>query len=416
MNDIISMLAREFILSGTNITMLTIFTAHMLKRKKSYKLVIIINILKILLVNLIVAVPYGEILRINRIAQGIYIIISIVFSLALYLVFFYTFEGQRVKIVVIATISEILAVSITNPINIGLNALRGASPLEDYTKLHVSDILLVVLAVFITPLICKVLEPIFKRLRTWEIKKKFLWTTLIVLYLSAAIHSYFVRFEQNVLEMYFIVALAMICVFLWYTRLVYRKAAWEKEYLQKQQRLSKLQYSAVALQVEKMEQAHKEINEQMQTLMSLPGDEIRRTELVEQFIGGLKQQSKAILQGMFCDSWFLDAVLCYQMMRCKEKQIDADFCLQEYRKGDIREENLAELLNYLLESFVEGKDVANVSLHVAYIKGQLVLWLTGDGTNAEISKRKIRRYMKGYQTVINTRVSNGKSQLKLTIA
>lgn len=416
MKDIISMLAREFILSGTNITMLTIFSAHMLKRKKSYKWAIIINVLKILLVNLIIAVPYGEILRTNRIAQGIYVIVSIVFSLALYLVFFYTFEGQRVKIVVIATISEILAVSITNPINIGLNALRGASPLEDYTKLHVSDILLVVLAVFITPLICKVLEPIFKRLRTWEIKKKFLWTTLIVLYLSAAIHSYFVRFEQNVLEMYFIVALAMMCVFLWYTRLVYRKAAWEKEYLQKQQGLSKLQYSAVALQVEQMEQAHKEINEQMQAIMSLPEDEIQRTEAVEQFIRGLKQQSKAILQGMFCDSWFLDAVLCYQMMRCKEKQIDADFRLQEYRKGDVREENLAEVINYLLESVLEGKGVEKVSLHVAYIKGQLVLVLTGDGTNVEISKRKIRRYMKGYQTVINKNIMNRKTKLKLTIA
>ncbi len=402
--EVMSVMARDFLFVCTNVSMLVCFMDRMLKRKRSFKVCIVFTIFKVLIINELFLYVLVEEIHRKGILQNVYLCTSAIISIALYFCCFYTFSDEPVKIMVVSAISEIIDVVVGSSFNIITNVLNRRTPMANYVPFQVYDLLFPVLFIIIVPIVCKVLEPFFRVIRKWEIKHKRIWLGIMIMYVFAAIHSTFAGYQQGTLEMYFLVVCIGGCILWGYGQLYYRKAALEKEYLQKQQRLSKLQYSAIALQVERMEQAQREINEQMQKIMAISDDIVQRTEVVECFIQGLKHQSQVVMQGMFCDSWFVDSVLCHQMERCRERDIKVDFQLLGYKKGEIREEDLAELINYLLESVLGGQDISWISLHVASAKRQLVLEFKSDAKRIRISKRKMRRYTKKYQIVCNLRI------------
>ena len=402
--EVMSVMARDFLFVCTNVSMLLCFMDRMLKRKRSFKVCIVFTIFKVLIINELFLYVLVEEIHSKGMLQNVYLCTSAIISIALYFCCFYTFSDEPVKIMVVSAASEIIDVVVGSSFNIITNVLNGRPPMANYVPFQVYDLLFPVLFIVVVPLVCKVLEPFFKLIRKWEIKNKRIWLSIMIMYVFAAIHSNFAGYQQGTLEMYFLVVCIIGCILWGYGQLYYRKAALEKEYLQKQQRLSKLQYSAIALQVERMELAQREINEQMQKIMAISDDIVQKTEMVERFIQGLKRQSQVVMQGMFCDSWFVDSVLCHQMEKCRERDIKADFQLQGYKKGEIREEDLAELINYLLESVLGEQDTSWVSLHVAFVKRQLVLDFKSDAKKIRISKRKMRKYTKKYQVVCNLRI------------
>lgn len=402
--EVLSVMARDFLFVCTNVSMLLCFMDRMLERKRSFKVCIVFTIFKVLIINELFLYVLVEEIHRKGILQNVYLCASAIISIALYFCCFYTFSDEPVKIMVVSAISEIIDVVVGSSFNIITNVLNGRPPMANYVPFQMYDLLFPVLFIIIVPIVCKVLEPFFRVIRKWEIKHKRIWLSIMIMYVFAAIHSTFAGYQQGTLEMYFLVVCIVGCILWGYGQLYYRKAALEKEYLQKQQRFSKLQYSAIALQVERMEQAQREINEQMQKIMAISDDIVQRTEVVECFIQGLKQQSQVVMQGMFCDSWFVDSVLCHQIEKCRERDIKVDFQLQGYKKGEIREEDLAELINYLLESVLGEQDIGWISLHVASVKRQLVLDFKCDAKRIRISKRKMRKYTKQYQIVCNLRI------------
>lgn len=399
----LSILLREFLYIGTNMAMLTIFMEKMLKRKHSLVPWIIIGLLKLVIINLIFTTMLWEQIHINGPLQTAYLILSSVFAIGLYFVVFYVYDEEPIKCMLVSVISEMLDVVIGSGFSMFINILSRRTAFADNPGMQVYDLLFPILLVVTMPIICKILEPMFRKVRRWKVKYKTIWSVVMGVYIVVALASNYITYKQSMLWMYFLVVIVILILFFVYARLLHRRAVWEKEYLQKQQRLSKLQYSAIALQVEKMEQAQRDINEQMQKIMAISDDNVQRTEAVERFIQGLKRQSQVVMQGMFCDSWFLDSVLCHQMVKCKERNIKADFQLQQYQKGGIREADLAELTNYLLESILENDDNSWISLHIASLKGQLILEIKSDPTRVKISNRKVQKYMKGYPTVMNVK-------------
>lgn len=394
---------REFLYVGTNMAMLTIFMEKMLTRKRPLTVWILCGIFKLILINLLYTTMLWEEIHIKGPLQTSYLMLSSTIAIGLYFAVFYTYEEEPIKCMIVSVISEMLDVVIGSGFSMFINALSKRMLFTDNPRVQIYDFLFPILLIITMPIICKILEPMFRKIRGWQVKRKTIWSVFMAAYIVAALASNFITYKQSMLWMYFLVVIVILILFFVYARLLHRRAVWEKEYLQKQQRLSKMQYSAIAMQVEKMEQAQREINEQMQKIMAISDDIVQKTEMVERFIQGLKRQSQVVMQGMFCDSWFVDSVLCHQMEKCRERDIKADFQLQQYQKGNIREADLAELTHYLLESILENDDNSWISLHMASIKGQLILEIKSNSKRVKISNRKVQKYMKGYPTVMNVK-------------
>lgn len=418
MKEILSLVCREVLYVSTNLTMMVLFMNHIFVKRRSPKILIAFLVGKVLLINIFFRVLLLWIPE-NATIKGICLISATFIGLSSYLFLQYTYKAELIVIIISGIICEILAVCMGNLFSVFLNLISGREMLILDTEFHMIDLLFPVLSVLTIPIACKVLEPLFARLRSWKVKHKIPFFAGIGIYFLTGVYTNLGGFEKSTLFQWFYVITMALLLFWWYVQFFYRKVRREKEYLKKQQKLSKLEYGAITLQIEKMEMAQKTISEQMQKIMEIPEDAEGRTQHLERYIKSLKKQKETIMQGMFCDSWLLDSVLCHQMMKCRDRNIIADFRLWNYKKGMIQEENLAELVHYLLETFLSNEDTEKIFLYMASIKGQLVIWagyVRGDSRQQEkedeghgrkaygqnrISNRKIRKYMRRHQITIS---------------
>lgn len=416
MSEMFLTMLRVFMIVFVNITMLITFADHMLERRRSFKWWFIIITFKVVVLDCIFYIMLEQLLMTNTYVQAVYLVISTIASLGMYGVIYYTYNENLAKIFIVSTISEMMDVIIGNLILMMLNSVTGRERFSYQSPMMLIDLLYPFLVAIIVFVVCKVAKPFFERMRKMEVKHKKLWIGVMFVYVGTAMSTNFMAYQQSFLGMILLAITVILCMILGYVRVYYRKVTWERDYLKKQQRLAKMQYSAITCQIEKMEQAQREISEQMRKLSEMPEQESNKAVLIENYIKGLKRKSDSITQGMYCDSWLLDSVLCHQMMACKERNIEADFRLQGYQKGVVREEDLAELVHYLLEAFLEDEAVKYVLLQMASLKGQLVLQLSGDTKGLRISKGKMRKYVKGSQMVFEQKKLKDGEELKVVIS
>lgn len=412
MNEILPTAFREVIYVSTNLTMMVLFMNRIFEKRHSPKVLIAFLIGKVLLINVFFRILLQWIPESVTI-KGISLIASAFIGLSSYLFLHYTYKAELIVIIISGIICEILAVCMGNLFSAVLNLISDRDILLLDTKFHIIDLLFPPLSVLTIPIACKVLEPFFARLRNWKVKHKTPFLIGIVIYFLAGVYTTLGALDESTFFHWFYIIAFAILLFWWYVQFFYRKVRREKEYLKKQQKLAKLEYGVIALQIEKMEVAQKTINEQMHRIMEIPEDVPGRTQHLEHYIKGLKKQKEAIMQGMFCDSRLLDSVLCYHMMKCRDRNITADFRLWSYEKGIVREESLAELVHYLLEIFLSDADTEQIFLHMASIKGQLVIRAGYVCGNSRISNRKIRNYMRRHQVTISRKREG--CQMKLNI-
>lgn len=408
MTQLILTMIRGFLFILVNVVMLTIFLEKMLKRKRSLKAWLMFSVSKIIIINMVFVILLQEQMQTNVQVQSIYLVVSTIISVLMYFLLFYTYDEEPVKAMLVATITEMLDIILCNVTIVPINLISGRATLDLYVPFRWVDILYPILIFGVAiPLSCKILRPIFNRIRNMKIKHPRIWYAVLAAYLMAAIHSNFISYKQSALEMYMIVTVLIVCILLAYVRTYHRKVLWEREFFRKQQHFAKMQYGLIESQIVKMEYSQKEIQEQMEKILLMTEQKENKTIAIENYIKELKQQSNLIIQGMYCDSWLLDSVLCYQMMAGKGKNIAMDYNLQAYQKGLISEENLAELVHYLLEVVVSDETTTRISLQIATMKGKLIIQLESDGKSLQISKRKVRKYTKGYQLSIAKRNDRG---------
>lgn len=415
MSESTAIAIREIIFVSTNLALLLIVMDQIFKRKRSIAIPICFCVSKLLIINVFFHFFLQEEMQTNEFVQAACVLISSAISLSAYFVFWYTYQADLVKIMVVGMLGDATATCMGYVYNICINLISGRSLFEIETPVQPADALFPVLLILTTPGLCKCLRWIRVRVQNWKVKHKRSLLSLIGSFLVAGVYTNILGLEKSTIISYLCIVIMVIFFFVFYIRVYYRKVAKEKEYLKKQQKFSKMKYSAITIQIEQMERAQKEINEQMKKIMEISESTDGRTQLLERYVKGLKMQSSAIMHGMFCDSWLLDSVLSYQMLKCQERNISADFQLYGYQKGMIREVDLAELMHYLLEIFIEATDVNTVVFKMASIKGQLIIQIIGDGKDIRVSKRKMQRFVRGYQMVINKRKMYEKTELKITM-
>lgn len=225
MMEMLSVMLREFLYVGTNMAMLTIFMEKMLKRKRSLLPWITIGFFKLGIINLIFTTMLWEQIHINGPLQTAYLILSSVFAVGLYFVVFYVYDEEPIKCMLVSVISEMLDVVIGSVFSMFINMLSKRTAFADNPGMQVYDLLFPILLVVTMPIVCKILEPMFRKVRRWKVKHKTIWSVVMVVYIVAALASNFITYKQSMLWMYFLVVIIVLILFFVYARLLHRKAS-----------------------------------------------------------------------------------------------------------------------------------------------------------------------------------------------
>lgn len=107
-------------------------------------------------------------------------------------------------------------------------------------------------------------------------------------------------------------------------------------------------------------------------------------QLIWNYVEELKKRYKEIRAGIYCQDWLVDGILCHITKFCQENGIGVSFSFQKYHRGDISEEDIAEILYRLLtygvkEILLYGKErnlkeeSRLLSLQMAAVRNQLIL-------------------------------------------
>lgn len=362
----------------SNIGAMLIFCDAFLKRRHSYKLVIIYITAKSLILNIGFKIFLADIMATNEIVNSIYLVLVTAAAAVTYIVFLYTFDEDFAKIAILCSAAEMVTMLIGCGVMVGANFITDDPLLSMTGHLHAVDFLMPIVTWTLTWLVIKIGKPLWKKLRTWEVKYKKVVMTAFFGYLTFSIVSMYMQFEQYIILLGIFWAIVWSFLLIGYVNCFHRKTMRENEALKKRQALAKMQYDAVVLEIERMEQMQKEIQTQMQTILSLSESVENQTEKIEKYIVDLKRHSETIMTGVYCDDWFLDSVLYYAKKKCEEKGIRADFYLQGYQKNLEKSEALADFVRQLLDKKIE-KTKRELSLRVATVKGQIVIKICGDG-------------------------------------
>ncbi len=71
-------------------------------------------------------------------------------------------------------------------------------------------------------------------------------------------------------------------------------------------------------------------------------------QLIWNYVEELKKRYKEIQAGIYCQDWLVDGILCHITKLCQENEIGVSFSFQKYHRGNISEEDIAEILYWLL--------------------------------------------------------------------
>lgn len=363
---------------GTNITSMLVLTDVILKHRHSYKVIIIYVIVKSLIINVGCNMLFSDLIETNKISQGIYLILVSVTAILTYLVMLYTYDEDFAKIAIICSATELIAMLLGN---IGLavsNLITGEELLSTTGILHATDVVIPLISWTLLFSLIKIGEPLWEKLRRWEVKHKKTIMTVFCIYIGFSIMSMFLSLDDYDIVFTFFCGIVAPAILIAYVNFFDYKTKQENEALKKRQSLTMMQYKAVVLEMKKMEQMQSKIETQMRTIVELSETAENKTEQIEQYIVSLKKHSEAIATGIFCDDWVLDSVLYHTMKACENKGIRTVFYLQGYQKNLNESEEFANYVRMLLDEAMD-KTEKELSLRIATVKGRNIIKISCDG-------------------------------------
>lgn len=283
-------------------------------------------------------------------------------------------------------------------------------------------------------------RPYLKKWRDYEIRHKRVLGSLLAVYLLVSSFSYLMGlFDFSRLAFWLCLTMSSFllltgAIFLLFLRQNQKKDALEQEYLRMQQSLMETRYAALR------QDGNRDYGKLLQEMEQHMGEITRikdaaaRSESVRSYLAHLKAEYRIIYPRTYCDESMIDAVLTSQAERLKKQGIAFHCSCQGYERGQIEELDLAQLLLRLLElvgkerterTAMDGKTsvvserpgaagveltaasekpgAAELSVHLATLKGQLLIRLSWKGMREPGRFRKprwMKFYLKKYNGVV----------------
>ena len=381
---------------GYILTSIIFFDSVLIRRRKTNLPWLILGIIwagKTILLDYIVRMFWGNqmwfpILKISY---------QMMCSILMCTIFFcYMYRSSVVKIASTEILCEANYAVILGAVLPVINSLEGREESMGYVLPFMLPDLLTLPALYgFIKLEIRFLRPLLSWLRTYEPKHRKIGWTIVGMYLISGIATSFRGLMNgDVFNGWFILPILMVSVagsiagFGFFVRyrsktenanaLLYTQTSLMENYLQ-----------ALKHQIITMESNQE--NSQIDQISRI-AEQIKQGEISEinqeklwRYMRDLKERYEAIQTGIYCNDWLVDGIL-YSMNRfCRENGMKVTFSFQTYDRGEIAEEDIAEIIYQLLtygakESLIckkgesESEDFRlRLSLQAAAVKNQLIL-------------------------------------------
>lgn len=315
----------------------------------------------------------------------------------------HTFHGDLLKVTLAIMISEIVLEIIMVPSVLIINLLEGRSELLAMRgEFRWMDLLVLPIEGMTAFCIFTGLSPLLRKFRAHEIRHK---KCLGVVAISYVILSQLLGLTDYASDKVFL-AYTYVCMSLMEMALLllaygivqkYQKdIRKQKEFLLHQQYQMNLYYQKIGKQTKRMEQDQQDVQTQMKKIIEdrtavnqerkkqaePVAVDFRREEAQERismYLKELKTEYARLQAGMYCNDWLVDAVLCCQREAAEELGIEVGYFMQGYSRGIIDEEDLAQMVFYLLDfgirenarQAIDGRK--EIHFQAGAVKNQLVI-------------------------------------------
>lgn len=401
---LISVSFRIAIVSVTNISMQAYLTGKILKRRHSYWGFIIMMVEKVLIYSILIRTICnfyfeGEkwLMVINDIAIWTHCLFA-------YAVYCWTFEGDILKIAVIASVGEIPISLLCETSLAFVNLLEGRANVWTFgEEFQLADLLIPVIEISLVVLICRILKTYLKKIAVRQIMHRRIWWFAFITYIVGASMTQYTSWktmeETNYFAIGYYVFLVSASVFL--VRRYHKRIQGKRDFLKVQQSLMEIHYRIIQEQIQKMEENKILIDRQMEEIQSLQW--IEKTTIAS-YMEQLKNNYFRIQAGIYCDDWLIDAFLCSQESIFCRKGMRLECYLQGYDRGDIEEKDVVKILTILLDYAVKIGEPSEkigeqeIILKAARVKNQLVMELYTKAERKGIfPKQKLQSYIRSYK-------------------
>lgn len=360
--------------------------------------------------------------------QILYSLMIILCSFISLFIFCFVFEGELVKICVVALLVD----SICGSFNIIPALLLGMAEGGFYYvnlsgAFNYHDLLISIAGGLIFYPLYRIATPFLKRFNNYPIKYPIIWWGIIALILTFA-------FFNNQIPIKLIVthlsdnpvifqataifascfAVAGILLLLSYTRKLRRKRAFflentqqmEDYYSDFQEQLRQMEehYEAMNTDMGKLQQMEKFLQESQQT--DTPELNIKNTQWIKAYLETLKNRYDELKPLFFCDDYAVDATLNRFVEKCRQENIKIDVLFQEYHRGNMDEEDVIQIIHKLRDYGFQivqttDSDQKEIRLHVGSVKNQLIFAMSATGSApVPIRKRDFRTWIKKYDGML----------------
>lgn len=347
----------------------------------------------------------------------------------------YCFKDEIIKVLVAAWVSEMIGAMLAEFALVLTNLLEGRADLLTFGKeIQWMDLWIIPIGIFIFCIFYFPSRPLLRRYRDSELRYKKFLGTLFAVYMITGSASYFVNVRDTpsatlIIYFYEIFWVMMVTAVAYVFLRQYRHSvSTQKEYLLLQRELMSSHYTAVRLQIERVDACRAIVNEQMKEIIAIDEKEIN-SERVDTYLKNLKQEYEMIRAGIYCDDWMVDAVLYCETDRMKRQGIALQCYCQGYDRGLIQETDLAQLLYLLLESEWEiikgrtrkekqiGEEELQLGLRITAVKNQLLVVLTDlkeeRRTSEKLKRKWLTPYLKKYDGILKTEKGSGEVTILL---
>ena len=392
-------------LTTVNLCIYFTIILQVLERRHSIGWYIGFLVIRVVFFKTLVLGFFGEYIAADRCLLILAILWYFIENLIMIALFWYTFKGSLIRTVLYTSLTD-LFVSIVGAVNMGLSQfIAGKENIFSITgRIGIPDMITTGLTILEILLIVKKCQMPLKWLRNYQLKYLRFWCVFVIIYYIGMI--FFAPIQQikasslkavflNVFVwgMLLFVIIIAICVYIWSS--YKQQIVYNHRMLKKQQMLMISHVKAVQQQIQKLERSRLEANKRMKQILS-EESQGQENEQISSYLCQLKEQYSSIRAGMYCKDWLVDAALFYMADKFDKEGTSYEISFQEYDRGEISSEDIAQMLLQLLGLKRTGK----VTLKAKGSGDELFFKVTGLKAGRREIKKAIGYFIGKYKAQI----------------
>lgn len=326
---------------------------------------------------------------------------------------YYTYEGGLLKTAVGLLVTDLICSVLNTVVQISVNVLEGRDQLFVYMgEFVMADLLIPVLQCAVFGIFLHFFGSYIKRFREYQIRHKMVAIVFVACFfifgsISRVADLAVTNERRAVLVLEGLVGSMLIGGILLLIFRTYEKSVTRKnDYLKTKGNLLKAHYMILQQQIRHIERSRARNNEKMEKILQM--QEEWRGEGLENYLKDLRRQYENIAAGIYCSDWAVDAMLTNLAAACRKKEIQPDFQFQKYDRGEIREEDILQLLRSLGEAAIRASGEGDaIRLQAAVVKNQLVLTCmcpAGKKISEKDHRELLEKYQGNFQSSVKEKV------------